>query len=155
MDRGDLDRLLNAHPRAAINLLAAMGRRLRQTGELLRHTASRNANEEIEDRRTRVQKTADWIAAFSGSIAFLATHVVLFAGWILLNVARQPSGLARASRCSTRSSGCSRWVSSSVFSRSRAIEPEPPGREDRYARTSSRRDLKAELEIAISPKAMP
>lgn len=86
VDRGDLDRLLNAHPRAAVNLLAAMGRRLRQTGELLRHTASRNANEEIEDRRTRVQKAADWIAEFSGSIAFLASHVVLFAGWILLNV---------------------------------------------------------------------
>jgi len=86
VDRGDLDRLLNAHPRAAINLLAAMGRRLRQTGELLRHTASRNANEEIEDRRTRVQKTADWIAEFSGSIAFLNTHILLFTGWILLNV---------------------------------------------------------------------
>jgi uncharacterized membrane protein len=86
VDRGDLVQLLETHPRAAVNLLAAMGRRLRQTGELLRHTASRNANEEIEDTRTRVQKVADWIAEFSGSITFLNSHVVVFAVWILLNI---------------------------------------------------------------------
>jgi CRP/FNR family cyclic AMP-dependent transcriptional regulator len=86
VDRGDLSQLLEAHPRAAVNLLAAMGRRLRQTGELLRHTATRNANEEAEDTRTRVQKAADWIAEFSGSITFLNSHVVVFAAWILLNI---------------------------------------------------------------------
>jgi CRP/FNR family transcriptional regulator, cyclic AMP receptor protein len=86
VDRGDLSQLLEAHPKAAVNLLAAMGRRLRQTGELLRHTATRNANEEAEDTRTRVQKAADWIAEFSGSITFLNSHVVVFAVWILLNV---------------------------------------------------------------------
>jgi CRP/FNR family cyclic AMP-dependent transcriptional regulator len=86
VDRNDLDHLLRLHPEAALNLLTAMGRRMRVTAELLRHTASRNVNDEIEDKRTTVQKMADWIAEFSGSIAFLAIHMVLFSAWILLNV---------------------------------------------------------------------
>ena len=86
LDRVDLDEFLKRHPTAAISLLAATGRRLRHTAERLRHTASRNVNEEVEDNRSIVQRSADWIAAFSGSIAFLVIHVVIFAVWILLNV---------------------------------------------------------------------
>ncbi len=85
MDRGDLDLFLRKHPAAALDLFSALGKRLRKTTEMLRHTATRNVNEETEDKRTVVQKTADWIAEFSGSIAFLALHIVLFAGWILIN----------------------------------------------------------------------
>jgi CRP/FNR family cyclic AMP-dependent transcriptional regulator len=85
LDRGDLDKFLREHPHAAIDMLAAMGRRLRHSAERLRHTASRNVNQEIQDKRTPVQKAADWIAEFSGSIAFLVIHVVIFAVWILLN----------------------------------------------------------------------
>lgn len=87
VDRGDLDMLLSRHPHAAVDLLAAMGRRLRQTGELLRHTASRNVNKEMEDTRSTVQRVADWIAEFSGSITFLNIHATLFFFWIILNVA--------------------------------------------------------------------
>jgi uncharacterized membrane protein len=86
LDRADLDEFLRRHPHAAIDLLSAMGRRLRVSAERLRHTASRNVNEEAEDKRTRVQKVADWIADFSGSIPFLVLHIVFFAVWILLNV---------------------------------------------------------------------
>src|SRR5262245_7500226 len=86
LDRADLDAFLRKHPAAALDLLAAMGRRLRFSAEKLRHTASRNVNEEVEDKRTKVERAADWIAAFSGSIAFLMIHIVIFAVWILLNV---------------------------------------------------------------------
>jgi uncharacterized membrane protein len=86
VDRDDLDKLLSRHPTAALDILAATGRRLRQSAGLLRHTASRNVNEEAEDKRTRVQRIADWIAEFSGSIGFLFLHVVWFASWILVNV---------------------------------------------------------------------
>ena len=85
MDRGDLDVFLRKHPAAALDLLTALGKRLRRTSEMLRHTATRNVNEETVDKRTLVQKTADWIAEFSGSIAFLVIHIVLFAAWILIN----------------------------------------------------------------------
>ncbi len=86
LDRPDLDAFLRKHPAAALDLLAAMGRRLRLTAEKLRHTASRNVNQEVEDRRTKVEKAADWIAEFSGSIPFLMIHVAIFAIWIGLNV---------------------------------------------------------------------
>jgi uncharacterized membrane protein len=85
VDRADLDALLRHHPTAAIDLLAAMGRRLRQTNGLLRQTASRNVNQEVEDTRTSVQKVADWIAEFSGSLTFLFLHILWFFFWILFN----------------------------------------------------------------------
>ena len=82
MDRDDLEMFLKRHPHAAVDLLTALGRRLRKTSEILRHTATRNVNEETEDKRTVVQKSADWIAEFSGSIAFLLLHAGFFALWI-------------------------------------------------------------------------
>jgi uncharacterized membrane protein len=90
LDRGDLDQFLRSHPAAAIDLLSTLGRRLRVSAERLRHTASRNVNVEAEDKRTTVQKVADWIADFSGSIPFLVLHIAFFAAWILLNVPRIP-----------------------------------------------------------------
>ena len=86
MDRGDLEAFLKKHPAAAMDLLTALGRRLRKTSEMLRHTATRNVNEETEDRRTVVAKVADAIAEFAGSITFLNIHVALFALWIIANL---------------------------------------------------------------------
>ncbi len=85
LDRPDLERFLRDNPSATMELLAVMGRRLRFTGDRLRHTASRNVNEVHEDRRTPVEKSADWIAAFSGSIPFILLHVVVFGAWIAWN----------------------------------------------------------------------
>jgi uncharacterized membrane protein len=85
VDRNDLDYLFRRHPDAALDILAAMARRLRKTAELLRHTATRNVNEEVEDKRTVVEKVADWIAEFSGSIPFLTLNSLLFVFWIVLN----------------------------------------------------------------------
>ncbi|MBM3509427.1 MAG: DUF1003 domain-containing protein [Alphaproteobacteria bacterium] len=82
IDPHDLDGLVRTYPQAAFHLLSAMGRRARVTAELLRHTASRNVNEAIEDTRSAVDRAADWIAAFTGSIPFLLIHVVVFAVWI-------------------------------------------------------------------------
>ena len=95
VDQGDLDELFRLKPAAAMDLLAAAGRRQRETARLLRHTASRNPNEETADLRTFVMKSADWIAAFSGSMPFLGLHVLGFSTWILLNagpLAKLPFG---------------------------------------------------------------
>jgi len=86
VDRDDLEHLFRIHPEAGLDIITAMGNRLRRTVQLLRHTASRNVNLEVADSRSQVEKVADWIAAFSGSITFLMIHVVIFAVWILLNV---------------------------------------------------------------------
>ena len=85
VDRDDLSHLFRAHPESGLDIIAAMGKRLRRSVELLRNTASRNVNAEVADRRTTVERAADWIAAFSGSITFLMLHVVFFAAWVLLN----------------------------------------------------------------------
>jgi uncharacterized membrane protein len=86
LDRPDLEQFLNRYPSAALDMLAVMGRRLRASAEQLRHTASRNVNEEMEDRRTLVQKGADWIADFSGSMVFLALNALFFLVWIVVNM---------------------------------------------------------------------
>jgi CRP/FNR family cyclic AMP-dependent transcriptional regulator len=86
LDHDDLKQFLKMNPEAALDLLASMGHRLRQTTDRLRHTASRNVNEAVQDKRTTVQKIADWIAEFSGSIPFLMIHAVLFTVWIVWNM---------------------------------------------------------------------
>ena len=86
VDRGDLDELFRIKPQAALDLLTATGKHLRETSLLLRHTASRNVNEDVADRRTRVMKIADWISNFSGSLLFLFIHLAIFFVWIVLNV---------------------------------------------------------------------
>lgn len=91
VDRGDLEEFLRGHPEAALSILAPMGRRLRDSARLLRHSVSRDVNEETEDRRTSVMKVADWISEFSGSLPFLFIHIVIFFFWIVLNV----GGLSR------------------------------------------------------------
>lgn len=93
VDRGDLDEFFRLRPAAALDLLAATGRRLRETSTLLARTASRDINEVEEDKRTTVMKVADGISEFSGSIPFLAIHIVIFAVWIVLNV--RPLGATR------------------------------------------------------------
>ena len=93
VDRGDLDEFFRLRPAAALDLLAATGRRLRETSTLLARTASRDINEVEEDKRTTVMKVADGISEFSGSIPFLAIHIVIFTVWILLNV--RPLGATR------------------------------------------------------------
>ncbi len=86
IDRGDLDEFLHTRPAAALDFLAATGRRLRETTNLLRHAASRDINEEEADKRTRVMQIADWISNFSGSLLFLFIHLGIFFVWIVLNV---------------------------------------------------------------------
>ena len=95
VDRGDLESFLRARPAAAMELLTAAGRRLRESAKLLRRTASRNVNEETEDKRTAVMRAADWISDFSGSLPFLFIHCGLFFVWIILNtgpLAQTPIG---------------------------------------------------------------
>ena len=86
VDRGDLDELFRVKPAAAMDLLTATGKRLRETSRLLRANAAKNVNEETEDKSTAVERAADWVTEFSGSIPFLIIHIVLFTVWIVLNV---------------------------------------------------------------------
>jgi uncharacterized membrane protein len=86
LDREDLLLFIRKKPDAALDILTVMGQRIRNSDELVRKRVSRNANEEVEDKRSLVDKAADWIAEFSGSLPFLGLHVLWFVIWIGWNV---------------------------------------------------------------------
>lgn len=92
VDRGDLDELLKLRPVAAMNLLTATGKRLRANAQVLRNTAARNTYEVAEAHQNILARGADWVANFSGSLAFLLIHIFLFAAYILLNTKLLPFG---------------------------------------------------------------
>ncbi len=85
LDRDDLLLLFQRRPDAALHMLAAMSAMTRKADELLRTRVSRNVNEEIQEHSTPLQRIADWIAWFSGSMPFLIINAVWFAIWISIN----------------------------------------------------------------------
>jgi uncharacterized membrane protein len=85
LDREDLLLLFHKSPTAALRLLAAMSQMTRKADELLRTRVSRNPNEENEEKITALQRVADWISWFSGSMQFLALNAVWFVAWIAIN----------------------------------------------------------------------
>jgi len=85
LDRDDLLLLFQKSPNAALRLLAAMSHMTRKADELLRTRVSRNANEEVEEKITTLQRIADWISWFSGSMEFLLVNAIWFIIWIAIN----------------------------------------------------------------------
>ena len=85
LDRGDLLLLVTQRPEAALHMLGAMGAMTRKADLLLRTRVARNAQAEIEDQRTLLEKVTDWIADFSGSMTFLLLNAGWFALWIWFN----------------------------------------------------------------------
>jgi len=85
LDRDDLLLLFQKRPDAALHMLAAMSAMTRKADELLRTRVSRNVNEEMEEHTTPLQRIADWIAWFSGSMPFLIINGAWFVIWIALN----------------------------------------------------------------------
>ena len=68
LDRHDLILLFQRKPEAALHMLASLSELTRKADELLRTRVSRNVNEEMEVHSTLLQRIADWIAWFSGSV---------------------------------------------------------------------------------------
>jgi CRP/FNR family cyclic AMP-dependent transcriptional regulator len=85
LERADLVALVRRIPDLALDLLAQMSRETRRADELLRARVSRNVNEEFEEKITPVQRVADAIAWFSGSVPFLVLHVAWFVIWVSIN----------------------------------------------------------------------
>ena len=66
-------------------MLASLTSLTRKADELLRTRVSRNVNEEVQVHSTALQRIADWIAWFSGSMPFLMLNGGWFIIWIVLN----------------------------------------------------------------------
>src|SRR5881394_1541692 len=77
---------VSSNPKVALEMLTALANRLRQTDELLRHTATRNVNVEEAAQLTLADRAADLIAEFGGSWKFILAAVLALNLWILLNV---------------------------------------------------------------------
>jgi CRP/FNR family cyclic AMP-dependent transcriptional regulator len=86
IDRADLEELFRQHPDAALDVLEVIGRRLREADRLLQSQSSVSPNQEVSQRTTPVQRVAEALAQFSGSIPFLVWHALLFLVWIVVNV---------------------------------------------------------------------
>ena len=85
LDREDLLLLFQKRPDAALHMLAAMSGMTRKADELLRTRVSRNVNEEMDVHSTPLQRVADGIAWFSGSMMFLIINGIWFISWIAVN----------------------------------------------------------------------
>jgi CRP/FNR family cyclic AMP-dependent transcriptional regulator len=85
LDRDDLVLLFQRKPEAALHMLASLSGLTRKADELLRTRVSRNVNEEMEVHSTLLQRMADWLAWFSGSMPFLISHTFWFIIWVSLN----------------------------------------------------------------------
>lgn len=91
VDRADLEQLFARHPTAAMDVLAVIGRRLREADRLLGVRPRFSPNEAVEERLTWIERVADTAADFSGRFSFLLVHAAWFAVWIGLNVHLVPS----------------------------------------------------------------
>jgi CRP/FNR family cyclic AMP-dependent transcriptional regulator len=85
LNRDNLLFFFQKKPDAALDMIAAMGAMIRKADDILRTRVSRNVNEEVEEKLTVVQRMADWLAWFSGSMPFLALSVLWFVVWIAVN----------------------------------------------------------------------
>ena len=85
MTRDNLLLFFQKKPDAALDIIASLGGVVRKADDLLRTRVSRNVNEEVEEAITPVQRVADWIAWFSGSMPFLALNLGWFGIWIIVN----------------------------------------------------------------------
>jgi uncharacterized membrane protein len=88
LSRDELLRVLPRSPHLALDMMAQMAARARRVDDLLRSRVARNVNEEVESTRTAVERVADAIAAFSGSIPFLVLHTIWFVLWVGWNTLR-------------------------------------------------------------------
>lgn len=85
MKRNDFIRFLLDRPAVAISMVSVIGKRLRDTNELVQSLASKNVNEEMDERLSFGDKLADKIAEFGGSWTFITLFMVFLIVWVGLN----------------------------------------------------------------------
>ncbi|MDD8018552.1 MAG: DUF1003 domain-containing protein [Bacteroidota bacterium] len=86
MSRGDFITFLMERPSVGISMLQEMGKRLQLTNELITSLASKNPNDEIEEKLTMGDHVADKIAEFGGSWPFIFMFGGFMFLWIGINV---------------------------------------------------------------------
>lgn len=85
VDQDDLRRLFARKPDAALDMLAAVGQRVRNTEGMLYRLVTKNPNEAFEERLSFGDRMADAVARFGGSWAFVLSFMGIMLVWIALN----------------------------------------------------------------------
>jgi CRP/FNR family transcriptional regulator, cyclic AMP receptor protein len=85
MDHQEFVAFLLDRPQIAVDMMSEIANRLRQTDELVMSLASKNVNEEMEERLSVGDRLADRIAEFGGSWAFITAFGIFLFGWMAVN----------------------------------------------------------------------
>jgi uncharacterized membrane protein len=91
VDREDLRVLFGKKPDAALDVLSVLGRRLRQTNDIVRSRATRNVNEVFEENLSFGDRLADRLTAGIGTMTFIYLNAAWFGIWIVINLGWIPS----------------------------------------------------------------
>jgi CRP/FNR family cyclic AMP-dependent transcriptional regulator len=73
------------HPEASIDVICAIGARMRQTNMLVTRRVTRNINVVMEEKATLGERVADKVASFGGSWSFIGIYTVFLVIWISVN----------------------------------------------------------------------
>jgi CRP/FNR family transcriptional regulator, cyclic AMP receptor protein len=94
IDREDLLILVQAHPPAALDMMSALGQRIRSSNQLVRERVKvRNVNDEMPVSSSLGDRISDFLTAIAGDIRFVYVSVIWFVVWIIWNMGLIP-GLA-------------------------------------------------------------
>lgn len=85
LQRAELLAVFAEKPETALLIISRLGESLREADKLLRTRVARNANEMMEEKISLLERAADWMAWFSGSLHFLGLTAVWFVVWIAVN----------------------------------------------------------------------
>jgi CRP/FNR family transcriptional regulator, cyclic AMP receptor protein len=85
VDRNDLQALVKAHPDAALDMMAMLTRRIRESNIRVQERVTRNVNEEIPAPVTLGARLSDLLTAVAGDIRFVYFSVLWFITWIVIN----------------------------------------------------------------------
>ncbi len=86
VDRKHIAILLERKPQAGMDMLAALGRQIHSTQQLVRVRSFRNPNDVIEGEMTTGERIADVVARFGGSWSFIIAFAVILVVYSSANV---------------------------------------------------------------------
>ena len=86
VDRKHIAILLERKPQAGMDMLAALGRQIHSTQQLVRVRSFRNPNDVIEGEMTTGERIADVVARFGGSWSFIIAFTVVLVVYSGLNI---------------------------------------------------------------------
>jgi len=81
----DFQKFLLAHPDVAIDVICEIGARMRQTNMLVSKRATRNINDQMDEKLTFGQRIADRVATFGGSWTFIIIYGTFLVVWMAFN----------------------------------------------------------------------